>query len=275
MFEKKVHTVFIFLAAAIFMAGCSQYAKVLKSDDLEMKITRAFYYYEKGDYSKSGALFEQISPMVRGTPRADSIYYYQAMNYFRQMDYMLSASFFQNFTELYGNSKFAEDAAYLEAYSYYMISPKPELDQTDTYKAMEKIQLFMIKYPDSPKIPEAQRILLELREKLMEKSFISARLYYNLALYKASITALNNCISDFPDTKYREEILFLLLKSRYLYALNSVPERQAERFQEAVDEYFSYVSEFPESSNKKEADTMYDVASSFIDDPDQGIVNNP
>ncbi len=85
---------------------------------------------------------------------------------------------------------------------------------------------------------------------------------------------MNNCISDFPDTKYREEILFLLLKSRYLYALNRVPDRQAERFQEAVDEYFSYVSEFPESSNKKEADSMYAVASSFIDDPDQGIVNN-
>jgi len=252
--------------------GCSQYVKVLKSNDVDLKVSRAFYYYDKGDYSKAGALFEQLAPLVRGTSRADSVFFYMGMNYFKQLDYMMAASYFKNFLELYGNSVFAEDAAYLEAYSYYEISPKPELDQADSYKAIEAFQMFMIRYPDSPKLPEAQRILLELREKLMDKSFIAARLYYNLGDYKASITALNNCIADFPDTKYREEILFLLLKSRYLYALNSVPERRAERYQEAVDEYFSYVSEFPESANKEEADEMYEISSSYVVDSD--VVNN-
>jgi outer membrane protein assembly factor BamD len=262
----------VLLATAMLLFSCSQYTRVLKSDDVDLKIDRAFYYYEKGDYTRSGALFDQLAPLVRGTPRADSIFYYQSMNYFKQADYMMSATYFKNFEEIYGNSPFAEDAAYLEAYSYYKISPRPELDQADTYKAIEAFQLFMIDYHNSPKVSEAQRLILELREKLMEKSFIAAELYYNLGDYKASITALNNCISDFPDTKYREQILFMLLKSRYLYAVKSVTDKKAERFQEAVDEYFSYVAEFPESKNKEEADEMYKVASNYVGDSD--VVNN-
>ena len=266
MFSRKLHTGHLLWLVVLILTGCSQYTKVLKSDDVNWKTEMAYTYYEKGDYTKAGALFDQLAPLVSGTQKADSVFYYLAMNSFKMYDYMIAAHYFNQFVELYGNSVFAEDAAYMEAYSYYMISPRPELDQTDTYKAMEAVQLFMIRYPDSPKMAECQRIVLELREKLMEKSFISAELYYNMGDYKASITALNNCISEFPDTGYREDILFMLLKSRYMYALNSIPDKRAERYQETIDEYYSFIAEFPESSNKREADNMYEVASEFVDD---------
>ena len=274
MFQKRPHILLLFITAALIAIACSRYAQVLKSDDIDLKISRAFYYYNKGDYTKAGALFDQLAPIVRGTQRADSVFFYQAMNFYQQYDYIMAGHYFNNFVQIYGNSIFAEDAAFMEAYSYYKTSPRPELDQTDTYKAMDAFQLFMIRYPDSPKIPESQRIILELREKLMEKSFLAAELYFNMADYKASITALNNCISEFPDTKFRESILFLLLKSRFLYAVNSIPERQAERYQETIDEYYSYVAEFPDSKNKKEADNIYNDASDYIRDADMLILND-
>ena len=131
----------------------------------------------------------------------------------------------------------------------------------------------MIKYPDSPKITECQRIILELMEKLMEKSYLAAELYFNLGDYKASITAFTNCLTEFPDTKYREDILFMLLKSRYLYAVNSIPEKRPERYQETIDEYYSFVAEFPESKNKKEADNIYDNASDYVEETEDELVN--
>ncbi|MBN2480912.1 MAG: outer membrane protein assembly factor BamD [Bacteroidales bacterium] len=260
----------MFLTIVAF--SCSQYTKVLKSDDVNLKASMAFYYYNNEDYTKAALLFEQLSTIVRGTQRADSVFFYQAMTSFHQYDYYVAATQFNGFVQIYGNSIFAEDAAFMEAYSYYMTSPRPELDQTETNKAIEAVQLFMIRYPDSPKIPECQRIILELREKLMEKSFLAAELYYNLGNYKASITALNNCLAEFPDTKYREDILFMLLKSRYLYAFNSVPERRPERYQETIDEYYSFIAEFPESKDRKEAENIYKNASNNVDETDEMLI---
>ena len=105
-----------------------------------------------------------------------------------------------------------------------------------------------------------------VNEKLMEKSFLSAKLYYNIDDYKAAIVALNICLVDFPETKYREEIMFMLLKSKYLLAEKSIQAKQTERYQDAVDEYFAFITEFPESKNKKEAEDMYQIASQYIKD---------
>ncbi|MBN1158242.1 MAG: outer membrane protein assembly factor BamD [Bacteroidales bacterium] len=272
MFTSRRHTGIISVILTFAVSSCSQYAKILKSDDVDLKASMAVQYFNDAEYTRAAMLFDQLSTIVRGTQRADSVFFYQAMTSYHQYDYYVAASQFNSFVQVYGNSIFAEDAAFMEAYCYYMNSPRPELDQTETNKAIETLQLFMIRYPDSPKISECQRMILELREKLMEKSFLAAELYYNLGNYKASITALNHCLSEFPDTKYRENILFRLLKSRYLYAINSVPERRPERYQETIDEYYSFIAEFPESENRKEAENIYDNASNYVEETDEMLI---
>jgi outer membrane protein assembly factor BamD len=175
---------------------------------------------------------------------------------------------------MYGNSTFVEEAAYMEAYCYYMQSPRPELDQTSTNQAMDAFRLYMIRYPRSTRIPDCQRAIIELTEKLIEKEYLSAQLYYNLDNYKAAIVALNNCLVDFPDSKYREELMFKLLKSKYMLAVKSVSTKQVERYQDAVDEYLSFIAEFPESENKKEAEEMYKEASKFTKESNIELTNN-
>jgi outer membrane protein assembly factor BamD len=124
----------------------------------------------------------------------------------------------------------------------------------------------MIRYPRSERIADCQRFIRELNEKLMEKEFMAAKLYYNVENYKASVVSLNNCLTDYPDSKYREEIMFMVLKSKYLLALKSVHSKQTERFQDTVDEYYSFIAEFPESDNKKEAEDIYKQSSKYIKD---------
>ncbi len=268
MLINRFHKALIFLFTAIIAISCSQYEKVIKSDDVNLKFSKAFYYYNKGDFVKAGALFDQLAPLTRGTRKADSIFFYQAMTQYKLNDYIIAGHYFSNFTTLYENSKFIEEAAYMEAYCYYLQSPRPELDQTPTYQALDAFRLYMIKYPTSPRVTDCQRILKELNEKLMEKSYLSAKLYYYLNDYKASIVSFNNCLIEFPETKYREEIMFLLLKSKFMLASKSIQSKQTERYQDTVDEYYSFITEFPESKNKKEADDMYAVASKYIKDKD-------
>ena len=235
MFTNRIYIAITFLCSAVISFSCSQYDKVIKSDDVNFKYSKAFYYYSKGDYVKAGTLFDQLAPLTRGTRKADSVYFYQALTQYKLNDYIISGHYFGTFVQMFGNSLFIEEAAYMEAYCYYMQSPRPELDQTSTSQAMDAFRLYMIRYPRSNRITDCQRILLELNEKLIEKAYLSAQLYYNLDNYKAAIVALNNCLIDFPDSKYREEIMFELLKSKYMLAVNSIQSKQIERFQDDID----------------------------------------
>jgi outer membrane protein assembly factor BamD len=264
MLKKAVHINLLFLFSVIFIISCSQYEKLLKSDDYNLKYNKAFEYYNKADYLRAGNIYDQIAPVFRGTKKADSVYFYQAMSYFNQKDYILSGHYFKTFSETYGNSPFAQEAAFKEAYCYYLSSPRPELDQASTYQAIDAFQLYMVRYPKSPHIKECQNYILELREKLMRKSYLGARTYFDLEDYKASLTALNASLVDFPETQYREEIMYMIVKSSFLLAMNSIETKKPERFQETVDDYYSFIAEFPESKYRKEAGRMYENSSEYL-----------
>ena len=202
-------------------------------------------------------MFDQIINVYRGTTKADTVYNYQANCSLKQRDYTLAGYYFKNLADNYPNSVFAENADFMTAYCHYMLSPKPSLDQENTMKAITAFQLYMIKYPGSERKSEAQAYISELRDKLVQKSFLSAKLYYDVEEYQSSIIALQNSLEEYPESEDREELMFLLLKSDYLLAVNSVAEKQAERFQQTVDEYYSFVGEFADSQYRKEADRMY------------------
>jgi outer membrane protein assembly factor BamD len=99
-----------------------------------------------------------------------------------------------------------------------------------------------------------------LEDKLVYKSFVAAKLYYNVGQYKAAMVSLRNSLLDYPESMYREEILYLIAKSTYLRAANSIESKQKERYQKTVDEYYSFIAEFPESKYRKEMDGFFNIA---------------
>lgn len=124
--------------------------------------------------------------------------------------------------------------------------------------------MFLANYPESERVSKVKEIVTELQDKLVEKSFMSARLYYDLEEYKAAIIALQNSLADYPNTKHREQIMFLILKSKFLLAENSIISKKRERLQATLDEYYSFTGEFPESEYKKEASRMYDETNRLL-----------
>ena len=91
-----------------------------------------------------------------------------------------------------------------------------------------------------------------MQDKLVEKSYLSAKLYYDMKQYKAAVVALNNSLKEYANTKYREKMMFLKLNSLFLYAELSYANKQKERYQATLDDYYSFMEEFPKSHYSKD-----------------------
>jgi outer membrane protein assembly factor BamD len=248
----------------MFITGCSKYEKLLKSDNYRLKYKKAKEYYFEEDYVKAAGLFDQLKPIYKGTQKIDTILYYYAHSKYKQRQYILAAHHFKDLFDTYPKSSFAERASFYFAYCFYQTSPKPSLDQTNTMQAIEAFQHYVRRYPQGERVSLANEYIDEMRYKLIQKSFMSAKLYFQLERYKASIIALNNSLEEYPNTKYREEIMFLILKSNYLLAKNSIQRKKEERFQNTVDAYYSLAEEYPSSQYLDEAKSIYQKSNKYL-----------
>lgn len=264
MFQKIKLIGLLFVFLSLGLVSCSEYQKVLKSSDYELKYKKAIELYEKEDYARAVALFDELLSIYKGTKKAEDVFYYYAYCHYGQKDYILAGHYFRNFALTFPLSKRAEEAEYLGAYCYYLDSPNFSLDQTYTLKAIEEMQYFINKHPKSERINEANDIIDKLRGKLETKSFNNARLYYDLGDYKASTTALKNSLKEFPDSEFREETLFLIVKSSYELANNSISSKKIERYKSTIDEYYVFVNAYPESENSKEVQKIYENSKEFL-----------
>jgi outer membrane protein assembly factor BamD len=178
--------------------------------------------------------------------------------YYNKQDFILAKHYFSEFYRTFGNHQWAEEAEFLSAYCDYKMSPRPSLDQSYTRKAISAFELFIRRNPNSPRVKKANDLIIELRNKLAIKAYEAAKLYYEMEDYKAAIIALNNCLKRYPNTEHREEVRFLILKSNFLLASNSIKEKEQERFQSTLDEYYTFVNQFPESQYQEEVEKIFE-----------------
>lgn len=248
------------LFLVVMVVGCkSKFEKLRASNNIAQKYQEALKYYNKKKYSKALILFDDLMVKYRGQSEAEDLYYYTAYTNYNLRDYTTARFHFKQFTDTYPNSARAEECRYMGAYCYFLESPKAGLDQEYTYRAIEALQLFINLYPDSERAKEASGLIQQLRDKLETKAFSNAKLYLDMGLqddYRAAVIAFDNVLREFPDTKYAEEMEFLSIKAQYLYANQSHPRRQEERFGEVLDLYANFITDYPESKFRKEADQL-------------------
>lgn len=247
---------FIFISVVVFSA-CSKYQRLLKSGDINKKYEMAIKYYEKKDYYKAIQLFDQVLPYYRGTEKAERIAFYYAYCHYHDRDYEMASYLFKNLYSSFPRSQYAEEALYLAAFCQYKLSPKYSLDQSNTIQAIKGFQMFVNTFSTSTKVQECNKYIDEMRAKLEIKAYQIALLYFNTMEYKAAITAFTNVLKDFPDTKYKEQILFHILKSNFYYATKSIDTKKRERFQNAIESYEMFKKSFETSKFIPEAETIY------------------
>ena len=256
--------VFIVLIISLLVSSCGEYEKLLKSSDFELKKTKVKEYYEKGQYVKASELLTQVIPRYRATEEAEELKWMNARSYFGMKDYMMAGSEFKDFSEVYPYSKRAEEASFLTAMCDFYQAPRAELTQDYTRSAITGFTLFMSRFPASSRIEDAKKQIKILEERLVEKSYTSAKLYYEMKQYRAAIVALSNSLKEYPETGYREEMMYLKLSSLFLYAELSVAAKQKERYQSTLDEYYSFMEEFPKSSYSKEVARIFQVTGKYL-----------
>lgn len=262
-YEMRINLLAIMLIGYL-TSGCGEYEKILKSDNYDLKYDQALSYYDQEKYIRAVTLFEQILPRFRGTEKSENINFLYAKSYYFMRNYIMAGHHFRTFKRTYANSEYAEEADFMSGYCYYKLSPRPSLDQEFSNKAINAFILFKTRYPFSERVKECDLLIYELREKLTEKSYLNAKLYFNLGDFKAAKIAILNSLEDFPDTDFREELLFLKLRAQFLLSENSIPEKQRERYQTTLDEYYSFIEEFPESDYEKEIEKIYESTTNFL-----------
>jgi outer membrane protein assembly factor BamD len=254
MFSSRLKI--ILLLALLVMVSCGKHQKLVKSTDNEAKYAAAIDYYEKNDYFRALQLFQQLINFYQGTDKAEKMQFYYAYCYYHQRDYVLASYYFKRFVTNYPRSPMAEEAMYMNAYCYYLDSPASNLDQTNTYTAIKELQLFINLYSSSSRVEEANKLIGQLQAKLQKKDLDIANLYLKMRLYEAAIYSYNNILKDYPDTQFKEEVLYSIFKSHYYFAQNSIVSKQSERYQSAVDAYNELVFQYPESKYLKDATAM-------------------
>lgn len=252
-------------AIAVILSACSGMNAVLKSGQPDRIYARALEYYGKEKWQRASTLFEGAQHYYIGTEREDSISFFNARCKFKNRDYEAAAQLLDDFRRKFGRSTFIEDAEGMYAMCFYYLSPGPTRDQTMTGQALTAINEFVSRYPESDQVENFQKIHRELTERLEEKAYLNAYTYYKIGRYKSAITALKNALKEHPDTKHREEIMYLIVDASYRFASNSIASKQTDRYLAMLDSYLSFREAFPESERMKDADRMASHARDYLD----------
>jgi len=254
----------VVIVGTILSSCTSSFDKILKSTDPEAKYQKGMEYYNLKKYSRAAALLDNVALNFRGTPRDDSINFYLAKSFFLNSDMISAEHYFNVFRQTFPRSKFIEEAYYLRCVSLYRTTYRPSLDPRPSSQALAGMHEFLYLYPSTEWASQIRKMQDDLNGRLDEKAFNSAALYHKIEQYKAAVMALKTTLKDNPNTQYREDILFLILSSSYRLAKNSVADKQRDRYQSVIDEYYNVISEYPESKYKKSADGMHSEALDFL-----------
>jgi outer membrane protein assembly factor BamD len=263
MRKNNLASYFLLFITVIIITSCSKFSKLQKTGTDQQKYDAAMAYYQKGDFYRSGLLFEELIPLLKGSTESELAQFYYAYSQYQQGQYNTSQFLFKKFYDTYARSDFAQEALYMHAFSLYKDSAPYTLDQTSTLTAINALQDFINAYPESAFREECTRYILELRAKLEKKQYEKAKLYhkvsdFNMMSLKSAVISIDNFRKDFPDSKYNEELAFLKVDSQYSLASNSFSVKQKERYQDVVKFYNEYIDKYPTGKYVRDAERMFE-----------------
>ena len=252
----------------MLLSSCKGFNALQKTTDYDYKYEAAKQAYAAGHYTRAYQLLDELILIMKGTANAEECLFMDAMCYYNIHDYETATLHFDRYFKTYPKGTYTELARFYSGKSSFLQSPDPRLDQTPTYTAINSLQDLLEFYPLSERRAEVNDMIFQLQDRLVQKEFESAQLYYNLGSYvgnctnggsnyEACIITAENALKSYPYTNLREDLYMMILRARYNLASNSVREKANERFSQTIDEYWGFKNEFPDSKYMAEADRIF------------------
>ena len=261
---RYVKILFPSLLLILAITSCNNFGKVLKSKDYEYKLTKADEFYGKKKYRYAQQLYEDLFPVYKGSQKFEDLYYKYAYCFYYMGMYRDAENLFKGYLEVFPNSSRSEEVDYMRSYCFYRQSPKIDLEQVNTLKAMGMMQTFINTHPGSPRIKDATAVIDICRGKLEQKDYRSAKLYYNLSQFRAAALAYSALLNNYPETTRGEDYKLMVIKSYYKFAKLSTPEKQVERYEKVTEEYQDFADRFPESKLLNEVKEYSNLSQNHI-----------
>ena len=275
--STRIYHILLPLLGGILLTGCGEYNRLQKTSDYEYKYEAAKAYFMEGRYSRASQLFGDLIASLKGTAYGEESLYLLAMSNFNAKDYESASTYFRKYYQSYPKGIYVEHARYYSGLSLYHETPDPRLDQGSTMDAINELQNFLDLYPYTSLKDQTQEMIYQLQDKLVEKEYLSAKLYYDLGTYvgnstyggsnyEACVVTAENALKDYPfaTATRREELSILMLKAKYELARQSVEEKRITRYRDVVDEYYAFLNDYPESKYLKEAKKIFSDAEAIV-----------
>lgn len=270
--------IFLWLSGAmLLLASCNQYNNVMKTADYDYKYEAAKEYFVKGQYSHSSVLLGELVTLMKGTSRGEECLYMLAMSEFCDGNFDVAHSYFKKYYQSYPKGVYVEYARFYAGRSLYESVPDTRLDQSSTMAAVKEFQDFLDYYPYTHLKDRTQEMIFALQDKMVEKEFEAAKLYYDLGSYmgncsyggsnyEACIVTARNALLDYPyaSPERREEFSIMILRAKYQLAQQSVEEKRLERYRDTIDEYYGFMNEYPESKYLKDAQRIFAQSEKYV-----------
>ncbi|MFT4603377.1 MAG: outer membrane protein assembly factor BamD [Rhodothermales bacterium] len=248
----------------LILAGCAGSGR-LSYDGPEDAFNKGLVRMEAGDYERAAEFFQGVFDFGRTHEWAADAQLNLARSYRSNKDYLLAANEFTRFTQIYRADPRVPDAAYELAMTYYDRSPRFELDQTDTERAITQFELFMNRYPNHPVFFDGQERIEELRGKLARKRYAAGNQYQLRGYAEAAALTFESVFDDYYDTEWADDALVAASRAYVLFADQSIADRRPERLELAVEMYDRLIQIFPDSPLIKEAEEVYRTAAERLE----------
>lgn len=270
-------SIFAYSILLLGLTSCGEFAAVQKTTDYEYRYEVAKACFVEGRYGNAASLLTDLLGVMKGTQNGEESLYMLAQAEFHNRDFETAANYFKKYYQSYPKGQFVEQARYYSALSLYRQAPDVRLDQSSTWDAIKEFQDFIDYYPYSRLKEMAQERITEMQDILVEKEYLAAKLYYELgdymtncayggSNYEACVVTAENALKDFPyaSSQRREELSLLVLRSKYQLAKKSVETKRVERFRSAIDEYYSFINDFPETTHMDEVKRIFRNAENIV-----------
>ena len=247
----------IILFFLVLGVSCSQYTKALKNPDIDVRFNYAVNLYKNEKYLKALSLFEGLYRDAYATEKGIEIMYYLAYCYYGVSNYGIASSQFSEFSSTYPNNQYAEECDYMSAYCAYLLSPEFNKTAEATERAIEQLQYYVDKYPDSDRVSECNDLIDELRIKIEKKYLDIALFYLETEDYKASAHAFRVLLDMYPGSDYIEKIYYGITKSDIFLSLYSVESKKEGRLVTARKSFARFQKKYPDSDYSRELQGDY------------------